>query len=159
MKSDVLTLISGSARNRSAAGSRTDQSAGLSRKNQNKALRPESIDELAIVVRDALNDRYLEVSKVRPFFWSMVETYSDRFKSYPFNTYKALFSDLELRDYPAEEMEMIVARLEQAYEKKYGKPMNRKKEVPSEYDSIDEEIQDLKDSLCYASLVSEEPID
>jgi hypothetical protein len=153
MKSDVLTLISGSAQSRSTV-TRRDPGNGRSRTQSRSSLRPQSIDELAAVARDALNDKFLEVSKVRPFFWSLVETYSDRFRAYPFNTFKALFSDLELRDFPAEELEKIVNELEAAYQLKHGKPLTRKSEIPSEYETLDEEIRELKDSLCYASLVA-----
>ena len=38
------------------------------------------VGELAI---ELLNDKNLEVSKVRPFFWSLVEAYVDRFQLYP----------------------------------------------------------------------------
>ncbi len=111
------------------------------------------------MARDVLNDPNLEVSKVRPFFWSLVETYADRFRAYPFDTFKALYGYLEMRDFPKEEMEYMITMLEQAYEEHHGQLQVQKPE-PEEpkpeikrFESVDEDIEELRDSLCYASLV------
>ena len=58
-----------------------------------------SLDELTQISRSMLMDKNLEVSKVRPFFWTMVETYVDRFQVFPFDAVKALFSYLELNEF------------------------------------------------------------
>lgn len=170
MKSDVLTLISSHAAARSKRSNRHDIS--LSRRRHaagqtanatspytpavRPSYQPDSIDSLAEATRDVLMDKYLEVSKVRPFFWSMVELYADRFQSYPFDAFKALYSCLEMNDFPEEEMEQIINKLEQAYVKKYGKPVKRPTELLSEQDTLDDEIRELRDSLVYASLVNED---
>ncbi len=147
MKSDVLTFIPG--KSRSTRSSKSDRTRS--------DLQPDSIDSLADAARDVLMDKYLEVSKVRPFFWSMVEIYADRFQTYPFDAFKALYGYLELNDFPEEEMADIIRKLELAYIKKHGKPVKRSTEVISAHETLDDEIRDLKDSLCYASLLDTEP--
>jgi hypothetical protein len=47
--------------------------------------------QLGELVIKLLNDKNLEVSKVRPFFWSLLETYADHFRLYPFIASKVLF--------------------------------------------------------------------
>ena len=158
MKSDVLTLISSNAAARKKRSTRHDISLSRSRKSRYEytPYKPDSIDTLGEAIRDVLMDRYLEVSKVRPMFWHMVEIYTDRFQSYPFDAFKALYSYLEMKDFPADEMEAIINKLEQAYEKKHGHPVRRKSEVVEPEETIDDEIRELRDSLAYASLVDEE---
>lgn len=41
------------------------------------------LTQLGELVGRLLKDESLEVSKVRPFFWSLVEAYVDRFQLYP----------------------------------------------------------------------------
>ena len=160
MKSDVLTLVAGQARTRAVVAPDTPITS-RSRRAQRGERQPPTLDQLAVAIRAALRDPNLEVSKVRPFFWSMVETYSDRFRAYPFNTFKALYSDLENRDFPKEEMERIMDRLQQTYEDHHGpraQPMQQTEAQPQpafEPDQLDEDIRELRDSLCYASLVDE----
>ncbi len=163
MKSDVLTLISSNAAARSKRSTRHDISLSRSRKSRYEytPYKPDSLDTLSEAIRDVLMDRYLDVSKVRPMFWHMVEIYADRFQSYPFDAFKALYSYLEMKDFPADEMEAIIDKLEQAYEKKHGKPYRARAEQPSAAppgapDTIEEEIRELRDSLAYAALVDEE---
>jgi len=43
------------------------------------------LDDLSTISRNLLMDKSLEVSKVRAFFWSMIETYVERFLVYPFD--------------------------------------------------------------------------
>ena len=120
---------------------------------------PENIDQLAEYACDLLRNKKLEVSKVRPFFWSMVETYVDRFQVYPFDVVKALFSYLELRDYPEDEIKSLVAQLETLYQKQHGRALGKtqgKSTAPAlEQQSLDDEISELRDSLKYAALVGE----
>ena len=116
---------------------------------------PENIDQLAEHARNLLRNKNLEVSKVRPFFWSMVETYVDRFQVYPFDVVKALFSYLELRDYPEDDIKSLVAQLETLYQKQYGQALKKSTSADSGQQSLDDEISELRDSLKYAALVGE----
>ncbi len=158
MKSDVLTLISSNAAARTRRSTRHDISLSRSRKSRYEytPYKPDSLDTLGEAIRDVLMDRYLEVSKVRPMFWRLVEVYADRFQSYPFDTFRALYSDLEMKDFPADEMEAIINKLEQAYEEKHGRPFHRKQADTEAQTSIHEDIRELRDSLAYAALVDEE---
>lgn len=79
---------------------------------------PQNFDQLALSAHKLLNDEHLEVSKVRPFFWSLVETYVDRFQVYPFDVSKALFGYLELEACPEDEVQVLISKLEQLCEKK-----------------------------------------
>ena len=116
---------------------------------------PENIDQLAEYACALLRNKHLEVSKVRPFFWSMVETYVDRFQVYPFDVVKALFSYLELRDYPEQEMKSLVQQLETLYQIQHGRSLKKPAEPGAVQPSLDDEIAQLRDSLKYASLVGE----
>lgn len=122
---------------------------------------PESIslDKLTELARKVLLDEDLEVSKVRPFFWTMVETYVDRFQVFPFDAIKVLFSYLELHEYPEEELRDLVKRLEKLYKKEHGSSL-RKSGQASAVDStggqtLDEEISQLRETLKYAAIVGE----
>ncbi len=116
---------------------------------------PGNIDQLGEATRQLLNDKDLEVSKVRPFFWSLVETYVDRFQLYPFDVTKMLFSYLELKPRPEDELRALINRLEALYEKDYGHPLNKKSALEQETTSLDDEVNNLRDCLKYATLVSE----
>ena len=116
---------------------------------------PENMDQLAEAVHHILMDKHLEVSKVRPFFWSMVEAYVDRFQVYPFDIVKALFSYLESTDYPPDLMRELVTKLEECYDKQYGEPMHKSTELVCEGESLDHEVKELRESLKYAALVDE----
>lgn len=101
------------------------------------------------------NDKNLEVSKVRPFIWSLVETYVDRFQLYPFDAGKALFNDLELNGYPEDTVKNLVKQLETRYEKEHGRPLRKSTQLLSPQDGLDDEIKTLRDSLKYAAMVAE----
>jgi len=116
---------------------------------------PLSISQLGEIAIERLNDKNLEVSKVRPFFWSLVETYVDRFQIFPFDVNKALFSHLELHDYPEEKMLELVRQLESQFERAHGRPLRKSTQLVCERDGLDDEIKVLRDSLKYAALVSE----
>jgi hypothetical protein len=102
-----------------------------------------------------LMDKDLEVSKVRPFFWTMVETYVDRFQVFPFDAIKALFSYLELRDYPEQQLRDLVRQLEEIYQKQYGAPMRDSTPSAVSGENLDDEITALRDTLKYAAIVGE----
>ena len=57
------------------------------------------LSQLGESVIAALKDKDLKVGEVHHFFWSMVETYVDRFHQYPCDINKAVISYLELKDY------------------------------------------------------------
>ena len=117
---------------------------------------PRNLDQLSVAVRKLLMDQNLEVSKVRPFFWSMVEAYLDRFHIYPFDVVKALFSYIESEECSAEELKELVRKLEDYYQQQHGEPMHKPvtRRVFSN-DDLDDEIKQLRESIKYASLVGE----
>ena len=116
---------------------------------------PTNFDQLGDVAIALLNQKNLEVSKVRPFFWSMVETYVDRFQQYPFDTNKALFSYLELANFPEDEIRKLVKQLEQQFETAHGKPLRKPTQLLSQKDEFDDEVKKLRDSIKYAAMVAE----
>ena len=121
----------------------------------NTSTHPNDIDELSAAAREVLLDRNLEVSKVRPFFWSMVEAYVDRFQIYPFDIVKAMLSYLETRDFPEEQTRELVEMLEQGYQEQHGVPLNDKYPALELDDSLNEELRELRASLKYAAMVAE----
>jgi len=116
---------------------------------------PENLTQLGELAIQLLNDKNLEVSKVRPFFWSLVETYVDRFQLYPFDAKKALFCYLELNDYPEDTMLELVKQLEMQFEKSHGRPLGRPMPPSLQPDVLDDEAKVLRDSLRYAAKVAE----
>ena len=113
------------------------------------------LTQLGELVIKLFNDKNLEVSKVRPFFWSLVETYVDRFQLYPFDASKALFSQLELNDYPEESIQQLVEQLESQFEKSHGRPLRKSPQRLAKQTALDDEIQELRDTLKYAAMVTE----
>jgi len=113
------------------------------------------LDELSKITRDMLMDKNLEVSKVRPFFWSMVETYVDRFQVFPFDAIKALFSYLELRDYPEQQLRDLVQQLEDLYQQQHGRAMHESTLPVTGGENLDDEISALRETLKYAAIVGE----
>ena len=93
--------------------------------HRDKTSAPTDLTELGELAIHLLNDKNLEVSKVRPFFWSLVETYVDRFHLYPFDVNKALFSYLELGDYSEDVVLDLVKQLESQFEKTHGRPLRK----------------------------------
>ena len=113
------------------------------------------LSQLGDIAIKLLNDKNLEVSKVRPFFWSLVETYVDRFGLYPFDVNKVLFSFLELNDYPEEKVQQLVKQLELQFEKVHGQPLRKSAQLLYQQGALDDEIKELRDSLKYAAMVAE----
>lgn len=116
---------------------------------------PADLTQLGELAIRLLNDKNLEVSKVRPFFWSLVETYVDRFHLYPFDINKALFSYLELSDYSEDTVLSLVKQLESQFEKTHGRPLRKSTQLIYQRDGLDDEINDLRDTLKYAAMVGE----
>jgi len=116
---------------------------------------PVDLTQLGELAIRLLNDKNLEVSKVRPFFWSLVETYVDRFHLYPFDINKALFSYLELGNYSEDTVLNLVKQLESQFEKTHGRPLRKSTRLVYERDGLDDEINDLRDTLKYAAMVGE----
>lgn len=110
------------------------------------------LGELAI---ELLNDKNLEVSKVRPFFWTLVEAYVDRFQLYPFDASKALFNDLELKGYPREAVLTLIEQLESQYEGLHGSSLRDNVSLKSSSHVLNDEMKALRDSLKYAAKVAE----
>ncbi len=115
----------------------------------------DSLDQLGERVRTLLRDDPIEVSKVRPFFWSLVETYVDRFQTYPFDVSRALLNYLELRDYPREEIQQLIPQLQTLLLKQHGEcAINPLTNVAADV-SLDDELRELRDCLKYAAMVGE----
>jgi len=113
------------------------------------------LTQLGDLATRLLNDKNLEVSKVRPFFWSLVEVYVDRFQYYPFDASKALISHLELNDYPEETIKQLVEQLESQFEKSHGRPLRKSSQQIEKQAALDDEIMELRDTLKYAAMVAE----
>ncbi len=116
---------------------------------------PTDLTALGEIAGRMLNDKHLEISKVRPFFWTLVETYADRFNRYPFDFNKALLSQLELADYPEEKVQQLVAQIESEFQKIHGRALRPTTPLLCPQDALDEEIKKLRDSLRYAAMVAE----
>lgn len=114
---------------------------------------PENLYELTQLARKMLMEEQLEVSRVRPLFWSMIETYVDRFQTFPFDAVKALHSYLELIECSSEEMHAIVKNIEKVHINRYGRAMKQATQLIVKRDTFEEEVKDLRDSLKYASMV------
>ena len=114
-----------------------------------------TLDDLTVITRDMLLDKNLEVSKVRPFFWTLVEAYVDRFQVFPFDFVKAMFNYAELQNYSAEDLRTLVTQIETLYEKQFGKPMRKSIELVSNNGVLEEEIEELRETLKYAAIVGE----
>ena len=102
-----------------------------------------------------LNDKNLKVSKVKPFFWSMVEAYVDRFQIYPFDINRALISYLELKNFPEDTVQELIEQLETRFEEVHGRPLRKPSQSVRKSSELDDEIKELRDSLKYAALVAE----
>jgi AAA+ ATPase superfamily predicted ATPase len=116
---------------------------------------PTDLTGLGELARELLNDSNLEVSKVKPFFWSLVETYVDRFQHFPFDIKKVLFSYLEMKEFPRDYVESLIAQIESQYEAQHGKPLHKSTELLSRRDGLDEDMKALRDTLKYAAMVAE----
>ena len=113
------------------------------------------LTQLGDLATQLLNDKNLEVSKVRPFFWSLVETYVDRFDLYPFDINKAMFSYLELNDYPEETVLQLIKQLESQFQKSHGRPLHKSTQQLCQQTALDDDIRALRDSIKYAVMVAE----
>ncbi|NOQ90269.1 MAG: hypothetical protein GQ549_04925 [Gammaproteobacteria bacterium] len=113
------------------------------------------LTQLGELASQLLNDKDLKVGKVHPFFWSMVETYVDRFQLYPFDINRALFSYLELHDFPEESVQELIHQLESQFEESHGRPLRRPAKQTNRKEVLDDEIKELRDSLKYAAMVAE----
>ena len=117
------------------------------------------LDELSKITRDILMDEDLEMGEFRPFLWNMVEIYLDRFQVFPFDAVNVLFSDLESREYPEQEMREIMMRLEKLYKNQHGCSMRESEQLPARSEImnpvLDDEISELRETLKYAAIVGE----
>ena len=129
-----------------------------------------TLDELGEITRKTLADENIEVSKVKPFIWSVIEAYTDRFQAFPFDVKKALFNYLELDERPGAELIELVERIEALYEKQQGQPMRKPEspvkapgppmaplitDMPTLEELLDEELKELRETLKYAAMVGE----
>ncbi len=113
------------------------------------------LSQLGKSVIAALNDKNLKVGEVHFFFWSMVETYVDRFHQYPFDINKAIISYLEMKEYPEDAVREQIRQLEAQFEVTHGRPLHQSTQLVSKIDALDDEIKHLRDSLKYAAMVAE----
>jgi hypothetical protein len=117
------------------------------------------LDDLSKIARSMLIDSNLDVSKVRPFFWTLVEAYVERFQVFPFDAGKALFSELELQQYPEQRLRDLVKQLEKLYKTHHGRPMRESEQRFATDDTrvqtLDDEISELRETLKYAAIAGE----
>jgi len=127
------------------------------RNGRDKTTRPDELTQLGERAVELLKDKDLKVGKVKPFFWSMVEAYVDRFQYYPFDIFRALISYFEVRDYPEDEMRKLIEKLESQYEEAHGRPLRKPlpQQLTHQGGDLDDEIKELRDSLRYAAMVAE----
>jgi len=123
--------------------------------NRERNSAPKNISQLGEVATELLNKKNLEVSMVRPFFWSLVETYVDRFHVYPFDVSKALLSYLEFNDFPEEKLRELVKQVESQFEQTHGRPLRKPAQIIYQQENLDDEIIALRSSLKYAAMVAE----
>lgn len=116
---------------------------------------PRNIEQLGELAIKLLNDKHLQISQVKPFFWSMVEVYADRFQTYPFDVERAMISYLELKDFPEDLTLKLVNKLESEFESTHGRPLRQSTQPSSQEDELDDEIKALRNSLKYAAMVAE----
>ena len=129
-----------------------------------------TLDELGDITHRILADENIEVSKVKPFIWSVIDAYTDRFQAFPFDAQKALFNYLELDERPGSELKELVKGIEALYEKQQGEPMRKpglsakESEPPlkplitdmrTQEELLDEELKELRETLKYAAMVGE----
>jgi hypothetical protein len=124
---------------------------------RDKTTRPDELTQLGERAVELLKDKDLKVGKVKPFFWSMVEAYVDRFQYYPFDIFRALISYFEVRDYPEDEMRKLIEKLESQFEEAHGRPLRKPllQQSTHQGSGLDDEIKELRDSLRYAAMVAE----
>ena len=120
-----------------------------------QALSQLNLDQLGELASQRLNNKKLKAGNVHAFFWSMVEAHVDRFQCYPFDINKALFSYLEVSEFPEDMVQNLVRQLESQFEQTHGRPLRKSTQLVSQSDALDDEIRELRDSLKYAALVSE----
>lgn len=123
--------------------------------SRNASAPPKDLDQLGVLAIKMLNDKHLAVSKVKPFFWSLVEAYADRFDVYPFNMNKLLFNYLEMNDYPEEAVLELVKQLESQFEQVHGHPLRKPVPPVQQQAPLDDELKNLRASLKYAAMVAE----
>jgi hypothetical protein len=113
------------------------------------------VDDLSLLARKLLMDKDLELSKIRPFFWTLVEIYVDRFQLFPFDAVKALLNYLEFHDYPEGQLRGLIGQLQDIYEEQHGRSIKESVQVSASNVMLDDEIKELRESLKYAALVGE----
>ena len=116
---------------------------------------PQNITQLGELAVKLLSENNVQVSQVRPFFWSFVELYLDRFHAYPFDIEKAVISYLEIKDFPEDFTLELINQIESEFEKTHGRPLRKSPQRVSQKDELDDEIKELRDSLKYAAMVDE----
>ena len=114
-----------------------------------------NLDELARVARQLLMDENLEVSRIRPFFWTLVEAYVARFQLFPFDAVKSLFNYLELNGYPEHQLRDLIDRLENLYQQQHGIAVRQPVAVEVASAKLEDEINELRNSLKYAAIAAE----
>lgn len=116
---------------------------------------PVNFDQLGDLAKEMLLDKNLELSKVRPFFWSLVEAYVDRFQVYPFDMVKALLFYLELHELPEDQLRELIIKLDDIYKQQHGKPVRKSISKAEDISPLDKEMAELRESLKYAAMVAE----
>ena len=119
------------------------------------ALKPvqlNTIDDLLQAVHELLIDTRLEVSVVTPLIYSLLETYVDRFRQYPFDDVSLLLSRLELDAYPEHALRELIRRIDDTYRQYHGEALR----CLQPRLAVDAEFEGLRQSLKYAAKVAEQ---
>lgn len=118
-----------------------------------------SLDELAAMSCSALQDQSLQISEVRSFLRTLLETCVSRFPLYPFDVISTLFRYPEMQQVPEEELRGLVERLEAVCREQHGVPLREpgRQQVGEQAaaPTLDQEINQLRETLKYAAIVGE----
>jgi len=70
-----------------------------------------------------LKEHETKQDSAKAFLEPLIKTYIDRFQNFPTNPYQTLYQQLEMRDFPEEDIHELVNTLESLFEKHYKKPL------------------------------------
>ena len=112
----------------------------------------DSYDDLLQAVRELLLDARLEVSVVTPLIYSLLETFIDDSRAYPFDEVSMLLSRLELDGYPAHALRELIIRIAEAYKQYHGEAIQQ----PAPGGVTDDEFEGLRQSVMYAAMIAEQ---
>lgn len=126
--------------------------AGAAAVHMPESVRLDSLDDLLRAARELLQDSRLDVGVVTPLICSLLDTFVDRYRVYPYDEVGLLLARLEQDGYPAQALRDLISRIEQAYEQYHGEGLS----YPQRQAALADEFEDLRQSLKYAAMVAEQ---